>query len=119
MKKKVLVVDDNIDIVEPISLLLKMQGYVVDATTKGEQIYKKVEESKPDVILLDILMSGSDGRTICKTLKNNNATKYIPIILMSAHPGVGKDIKDCHADGFIAKPFETKDLLQVVKKNIK
>src|SRR5476651_943230 len=118
MNKKILVVDDDIDIVEPISLLLEGEGYAIESTTKGEQTYKKVEEYKPDLILLDILMSGNDGRTICKTLKSNMETKDIPVIMMSAHPGAEKDVKECKANDFIAKTFEIEDLLHTIHKNL-
>jgi CheY-like chemotaxis protein len=119
MKKKILIIDDDYDILEPLSLILKNEGYIVETITKGQQTYTKVTEFKPDLILLDILMSGSDGRTICKKLKQTNATKHIPIILMSAHPGAENDAKVCGADDMIPKPFETEDLIKIVAKNCK
>lgn len=116
MNKKILVIDDDVDILEPMSLLLEGEGYIVGTTTKGEQAYSEVSSFKPDLILLDILMSGSDGRTICKKLKNDKKTKDIKIIMMSAHPGADKDAKRCGANGFIAKPFEIDELLRIVKE---
>jgi len=116
MVKKILVIDDDIDILEPISLLLEAEGYTVETTSKGEQSFKKIDECKPDLILLDMLMSGSDGRTLCKKLKSNSDFKKIPVVMMSAHPGADKEATKCGADGFIAKPFETEDLLKIVKE---
>ncbi|MGI8419203.1 MAG: response regulator [Candidatus Levyibacteriota bacterium] len=118
MNKKILIVDDDQDILEPLSLILEEEGYTVATTPKGEMTYGKVNEFKPDLILLDLLLSGSDGRKICKTLKENSETKHLPIIMMSAHPGAETDSRNCGANGFIAKPFESEDLLKILKKKL-
>lgn len=118
MKKKILVVDDDEDILEPLALLLGGEGYTVETIAKGEQTQKKVASFKPDLVLLDILMSGSDGRKICKQLKTVPETKKIPVILMSAHPGASKDSIDAGANDFIAKPFETAALVELLQKHI-
>jgi len=115
-KKKILIVDDDIDILEPLQLLLEAEGYEVSTTTKGEQTYTKVDSFMPDLILLDVLMSGSDGRVICRRLKDTARTKKIPIIMMSAHPSAKSDSSGSGADAFIAKPFEIEDLCKIVKK---
>lgn len=117
MKKKILVVDDDEDILEPLALLLESEGYLVETIAKGERTQKRVASFKPDLILLDVLMSGSDGREICKQLKATAKTKKIPVILMSAHPGASKDSIDAGADAFIAKPFETVALLELIKEH--
>jgi DNA-binding response OmpR family regulator len=116
MTKKILVIDDDFDILEPISLILEEEGYLVETMAKGEQSIKKVKEFKPDLVLLDMLLSGSDGRKICVRLKNGSKSKQIPIVMMSAHPGAEGEAKKSGADGFIAKPFETKELINIVKK---
>ena len=118
MIKKILIVDDDIDILEPLALLLESNGYTVKTTSKGEQTYAAINIFKPNLILLDILMSGSDGRTICKKLKNDKKTKIIPVIMMSAHPGADRDALQVGANDFIAKPFETDELLEVVEKHL-
>lgn len=117
--KKILIVDDDIDILEPISLLLEGVGYAVVSLSKGEKAYGKIGEVKPDLILLDILMSGSDGRKICRKLKDSTVTHNIPVVMMSAHPSAKRDSEQCGADDFIAKPFEADELIRVVKGNIK
>ena len=119
MNKKILIIDDDQDILEPLSLILEEEGYQIATTPKGEMTYEKVDEFKPDLILLDLLLSGSDGRKICRNLKADKNKKHIPVIMMSAHPGAENDSKTCGADGFIAKPFETKDLLSLIKKKMK
>lgn len=114
--KTILVVDDDESILEAVSFILEDEGYTVVTTPKGEQTYKKVAEGKPDLILLDVLLSGNDGRHICQKLKTDIATKHIPIIMISAHPNAEKSIKECGADDFLAKPFETVNLLQKIAK---
>lgn len=119
MDKTVLVVDDEISILEPLSMLLEYEGFQVVSTTNGEDTFKKVAETKPDLILLDILMSGTDGRTICKQLKQNKGTRSIPVMLMSAHPTAKQDSDQVGADGFIAKPFETDSLIKQIRRVMK
>jgi len=116
MNKRILIVDDDVDIIEPLSLLLERKGYTIASITKGKEIYERVKNFKPDLILLDILMSGSDGRVICKRLKKDQLTKKITIIMMSAHPGADKDSERAGADDFIAKPFEVEDLFTILQK---
>ena len=119
MKKRLLIVDDEYDIVEPLSMLFQAQGYSVSTITKGNETYEKVTSFKPDLILLDILLSGSDGREICRRLKKDPKTKKIPIIMMSAHPFAAKDSEGSGADDFIAKPFDIEKLLKLVKKTLR
>lgn len=119
MKKKILIVDDDIDILDGINIILRGEGYIAKAVLKGEETYKIVKEFQPDLILLDVLMSGSDGRTICKKLKKDKNTRHIPVIMISAHPSAAKEYMEIGADDFLAKPFETYDLLDYIKRNIK
>lgn len=118
MKKKILIIDDDQDILEPLSLLLEDDGYKIMTTPKGDMAYTKVIEFKPDLILLDLLLSGSDGRKICKKLKADKVTKNIPIIMMSAHPGAKVDAKASGADAFIAKPFESGLLAKLIEETL-
>jgi CheY-like chemotaxis protein len=74
-----------------------------------------MEKDFPDLLLLDIWMSGQDGRDICKYLKKNPTTKNIPIILVSASRDIMQSAKNAGADDFIAKPFEMETLLDKVR----
>ncbi len=116
--KKVLVIDDDPDILDAVQLILDSGGYSSDVTTKGDETYKKIDEYKPDLIILDVLLSGNDGRRICKNLKTHASTKKIPIIMISAHPSAKDSVKQCGANSFVAKPFSIIDLLAEVKKHI-
>ena len=114
MRKKILVVDDDIDILEPLSLLIEAEGYQVSSIINGKDTFKKIDEYQPHLLLLDILMSGVDGRDICRKLKIQEKTKSLPIILMSAHPTANVDAQKCGADDFVAKPFEINDLISKI-----
>jgi DNA-binding response OmpR family regulator len=114
---RILVIDDDESILDAIRLILETEGYFVETTFKGEETFKKVSNFKPDLILLDVLMSGTDGRHICKELKNDLVTKKIPVIMISAHPTAKKGAEESGADGFLAKPFDTTQLLETLKKH--
>lgn len=116
--KKILVIDDDQDILEAVQLVLTTHDYDAAITTKGDETYNKVSEYKPDLIILDVLLSGNDGRKICKILKSDKSTMHIPIIMMSAHPSAKISIKECGANSFVAKPFSVARLLGEITKYI-
>ena len=118
MAHKILVIDDDPDILDAVRMVLESGGYESECTTKGDETYQKVFDYKPDLIILDVLLSGNDGRKICKTLKNDEQTKQIPIIMISAHPSAKQSVKECGADSFIPKPFSITELLDEVGKKI-
>ncbi|SRR5258708_4015788 len=117
MRKKILVVDDDKDILEPLSLILEAKGYLVETVAKGKLVYSTIAVFKPSVVLLDVLMSGSDGREICRRLKQDKKNKSLKVIIMSAHPSAEKDALAIGADDFIAKPFEMEELFTLLEKN--
>lgn len=118
MKKNILIVDDDKSILDSLSLVLQESGFNVQAIIKGEQALKAVSLNRPDLILLDVLMSGKDGREICRSLKTDDKTKNIPVIMISAHPTAFKNLEKIGADDFLAKPFELEDLLRKIEKYI-
>ena len=115
---RILVIDDDVDILAVMEILLSMKGFNVEVTAKGENTFPKIESFKPDLILLDVLISGYDGRVICKQLKSNEETKSIPVIMFSAHPGAATTIADYGADDFIAKPFNVSNLIDKVNHQL-
>jgi DNA-binding response OmpR family regulator len=108
--KKIMIADDDPGIVDAIELLLEFEGYQVTSTVDGADVLE-LKDELPDLLLLDIWMSGEDGREICKKFKQFELTRNIPVIMISA----SRDIKDsamaAGADDFLAKPFEMNDLL--------
>lgn len=117
LQKRVLVIDDDAAIVDAIQMLLEMDNYEV-AISYGDDAIPKAQQVVPDVILLDIWMSGQDGRDVAIKLKELPDTKHIPIIMISANREAEKLAMQCGANGFLAKPFEADDLINIVKSQI-
>jgi CheY-like chemotaxis protein len=117
MGKKILVADDDPAIVEATTLILEEFGYEVESTVDGETIYK-MEKEYPDLLLLDIWMSGQDGREICRYLKKAMLTKHIPIIMISASRDIKQSAKEAGADDFLAKPFNMEELIDKIESHI-
>ena len=115
-QKKILVVDDEPDILEFLQVILEVEGYTVATTTKGEYVEKLHDGGLPDLILLDVLLSGKDGREIVKRLKQQEETHHIPVIMFSAHPSAEETARVAGADDFVAKPFEIDILLNKVAR---
>lgn len=113
-QKNIMVVDDDLDILEAISLMLEDAGYMVMTTNKGDFIEHLDTNKLPDMIILDMLLSGSDGRDITRQLKTQARTKHIPIIMLSAHPKAKQEAQTSGADDFLPKPFEMDELLEKV-----
>lgn len=114
--KKVLVVDDDPDILDAIQMVLLSHGYDPVVTTNGEEVYEKITESKPDLIILDVLLSGNDGRIICRNLKTDMQTEDIPVLMISAHPSAKDSVRACGAEAFLAKPFSIDDLIKDINR---
>jgi len=119
LMKRILVVDDNTDILQIVKIILENNGFEVVVTPNGEETLLKTETFHPQLILMDVfLSSGIDGREICKTLKANSETKDIPVILFSAQVKMEDGFKSWGADDFIAKPFEVKELINKIKSHL-
>jgi DNA-binding response OmpR family regulator len=118
--KKILVVDDDPDILDAIQFALEDESYAVTTSEKGEyaENLRDGNGGLPDLIILDVLLSGKDGRLICKKLKGQEETRHIPIIMISAHPGADRSVREVGADDFLAKPFEVDALLAMVARYV-
>jgi DNA-binding response OmpR family regulator len=117
--RKIIVVDDDDGILDAIELMLVSSGYEVEKSADGEILEKLTKDNFPDLILLDVLLSGRDGREICAKLKKNARTKHLPIIMISAEPTAEEGVRMSGADDFVSKPFEIQELLEKVKKYIR
>ena len=110
--KKIVIVDDDVAILDSLGIMLDFEGFEVNAFEKGSEIFSYVESvSKPDIILLDMWLSGEDGRDICRKLKENEITKSIPVVIMSASRGLEDTAIQSGANAFIAKPFEIDEVV--------
>ena len=116
---KILLIDDDPDVRTVMSILLKKEGYEVDTASRREEALAKLEEETPSVILLDVLLSGTDGRELCREIKANDKTRQIPIIMFSGHPGAAVKFESYGADDFIAKPINAEDLLNKLSQQVR
>lgn len=118
MSKKVLIIDDDLPILEVMKIILEEKGYEIEVISNPKNIEKKIEQSQPALILLDIWVAGMHGADIVKLIHNNNAISKIPVVLISANNEVEKIAKECGATSFLSKPFDIDDLAALVQKNI-
>ena len=115
MQKRILIVDDDRAIGEVLQMMLEGAGYAVEILMDG-RIAQQMAEPFPDLVFLDIRVSGTDGRTICHYLKSQPATRHLPIILISAHQDTKKIAWEAGADDFLEKPFQMEDILSLAAK---
>jgi phosphate regulon transcriptional regulator PhoB len=116
-KAKVLVVDDEKDIIELVSYNLEKEGFKVISATAGEKALELVSSEEPEIIILDLMLPGIDGLDVCRELKRSDQTSSIPIIMLTAK-GEESDIViglELGADDYITKPFSPRVLVARVK----
>ena len=124
MVKKILVADDELDIRNLVKIILEENGFQVSLAANGAEALQKAENELPDLIILDVVMPARTGWEVCKTLKSQEKTKHIPVIICSVLSMVlGDDVSRKHAeeygcDGYLAKPFTPDGLLAEVKKHL-
>lgn len=114
-KKRILIADDDPAILEVIKMMLEEEGYEVETTVTGGRV-QDMRDNLPGLLLLDIRMSGMDGKEICKHLKNQPLTRHIPIVILSANTDIEQIALESGADAFIAKPFDMSELLGKVEQ---
>jgi len=113
--KKILIADDDEAIVDAISMMLEVMDYQVLSTTSGAEVAEALKQ-RPDLLLLDIWMSGVDGRDVCRQVKADLATRDIPVLMISASRQIRESAMSCGADDFLAKPFEMSELIQKIEE---
>lgn len=118
-KRKVMVVDDSLDILEVITMVLEMEGFEVLGIPDGLHFSSSFVDFEPDLVLLDVMLGEVDGRDLCNFIKSSKVTSHIPVIMISASHGM-KNMEGytCRPDDFIAKPFDIYDLVDRVKSNL-
>ena len=114
---KMLVVDDEPNIVLSLEFLMEQAGFEVVTAEDGEQALARVNDSQPDLLLLDISLPGISGFDVLERLRSEAATAQLPIIMLTAH---GRDVERekgmaLGADDYITKPFSTQSLVEKVK----
>jgi len=118
MGKKILIADDEPNIVVSLEFLMKQQGYEVAVARDGEEAYAAVAAFRPDLILLDVMMPRMSGYDLCQKLRENPAWQDVRVVMLSAK---GRDVEVTKgmavgADAYVTKPFSTKDLLARVRE---
>jgi CheY-like chemotaxis protein len=111
--KKIMVVDDEKDLLAVIKELLQKRGYQVAVTTSCEEALNILSDFKPNLIFLDINIGNEDGREMCKKIKSLAEHKHIPIILMSADDSLLKTYEKYNADSYVRKPLEPAQLIKL------
>ena len=116
--KKILIVDDEKDIVETLSFMLQAKGFECIAAYDGEEGLNLAKKVNPDLVILDVMMPKINGYKICRLLKFDNKYKNIPIIMITARSQDEDKIigEETGADEYITKPFEFSDVLEKINK---
>lgn len=119
MPKKILIIEDDPDILEILNVILEFEGYDVVLSVDGEACYH-LPDIKPDLILMDVRLKqpGQNGDALCLQLKSDEGTRCFPVILLSAENDLCALSKACGANGFLSKPFDVSALLCQVKTMI-
>ncbi len=113
-KVDIVVLEDDPDLCVLLETMLTYAGYTVHAIQRADNVFDVLDKSNPDLLLMDMWLSGTDGKDICRQVKNDNAYQ-LQILMISAHPNAATDCLAAGADQFIAKPFEMKEFLSSVK----
>ncbi|NOZ59241.1 MAG: response regulator [Euryarchaeota archaeon] len=116
---RVLVVDDDPDVVILLDKVLSKRGYKVVSSLSGEEAIEKALKEKPDIIFMDIMMPTMNGWEAARAIKENEKTKHIPIIFLSVRKepeDIEKSLKYAHADAHIGKPINFNKLYEVIEK---
>jgi DNA-binding response OmpR family regulator len=116
-KKKILVVDDQVDLVKTIQFALELEQYEVLVSYNGEDALNQARRENPDLILLDIMLPKLDGYKVCRLLKFDEQFKHIPILMLTAKTQEKDKILgvETGADEYITKPFDIDELIGKVK----
>ncbi len=115
MQKRILVIDNDQDILEAVEAALTMENYSVETSPIVEDIFEMIREKKPDLILIDYLLYGINGGELCHMIKSEPTTSHLPVIIFSAYPKVIQSLGTYECDAFISKPFELDDFIGVIK----
>ena len=109
---KVLVVDDDEDLLEMVTLVLRIHGIDVFSINDHQDFFPALASFFPDIVVLDIYLQEADGRDFCRQMKMMEQYRKIPVILYSAGHITADSIEDCRADSFLQKPFDISMLLK-------
>ena len=113
---RILVIDDDPDIGIMIKMMLEYKGYSVAVAVRADQAEQMIEKEKFDLLIMDMLLSGTNGIDLCRDLKSNSNTAHLPVIMISAHPNAKEICMQAGADEFISKPFDMQEILSKIQQ---
>ena len=118
MTQKILVVDDEANIVISLEFLMQQAGFEVAVARDGEQALLQMDEFRPDLVLLDIMLPLRDGFEVCQKIRENPAWSRVKVLMLSAR---GRELEVSKglalgADGYVTKPFSTRELMAQVRR---
>jgi DNA-binding NtrC family response regulator len=116
MNQEILIIDDDKAILEVMKFILQEKGYTVITLSDSYLVEDYINHHIPQMIFVDFWMAGLNGKKIVTQLKNNDDSKSIPVIMISANHEVKKIATEIKADDFLAKPFDINDLTKIVEK---
>lgn len=117
MTKKILIVDDEQNIVISLEFLMKREGYEVSIANDGEEAVARIRSEQPDLVLLDVMMPKKSGFEVCQEIKSDPSLKMVRILMLTAK---GRDTEVAKglamgADAYMTKPFSTKELVEKIR----
>lgn len=118
MSKRILILDDDPDTLDAIREILSYSGFEVKALPSSDNLDEIIEEYNPHLLLIDLLLKGKDGGTICRELKMSKETAELKVILISAYPGLTGSLSKYLCNDYIAKPFDMNVLIDKVKQQV-
>lgn len=118
MKKKILIYDDVKEILLLCKTILAKYGFEAVTRTACENIFEDIESTNPDLILMDLWIPGMGGEKAIVSLKRNENTKHIPVLVFSANADIAEISDRVMADGFIEKPFAIPDFIKTIKEHL-
>ncbi len=118
MKKKILIVEDEPELLKLESIMLDSRGYEVKGVGDGQAALDAVATMKPDLLLLDIMLPIIDGLEVCRQIKANETTRHIPVIMLTANKSNDYLVKgeQAGADGYITKPFKSLMVIETIQR---
>ncbi len=114
MQKRILVIDNDQDILEAVEAALIMENYSVETSPIVEDIFDMIRDKNPDLILIDYLLFGINGGELCHMIKSEPTTSHLPVIIFSGYPKVIQSLGTYACDAFISKPFELDNFIGVI-----
>jgi DNA-binding response OmpR family regulator len=112
----ILIVEDDPHVARLIGLVLQRGGHTSEVVADGEAAVERARALRPAIIFADLGLKGLSGEALCTTLKNDDATRMIPYVIVSGDRDLAEKARDCGADDYMGKPFEFDDLLRLVNK---